>query len=90
MKFLLGATARMVYDALGTPDNWEVSEHTIKHVPSGVKFWTGNGRFFFNPYDPSSKVFNVVEKFILYPRCRRMVQKKLFLRMVRDVAGDTP
>lgn len=91
-RALLRTPAQLVYDELGDIGAWKVDTHYLVHKRSGVKLWTSNGRFFFRPYDPEENLFNVVEKFILWPRasrvCRLQRAGNFIARLTRMEEGD--
>ena len=56
MSWILSPGAYAVWMALGVREDWVLrGEFCIKHDPTSVELWMGNGSFFFDQYDGDSQ-----------------------------------
>ena len=74
--------AYAVWCAFESPENWTKDSYTLKHTPSGVQFWMGNGSFFFDTINPSGGI-GLLERHFLWLKYKRMASYALLYRMSR-------
>jgi hypothetical protein len=80
----LGPAAKLVYRALDNPDAWDISSHTMKHIPSKLEFWTANGVDHFKLYKPQEiECFTGFERKVLWRKTEHMKRMFLFVKMAR-------
>lgn len=70
----MSAAGRALSKALDNPDDWEITQYTVKHKPSKQVFWTGLGGFFFDGYDASGtpSCLGLLERHWLYWKARNL------------------
>lgn len=80
IQWRLRPHAKLVYQAMES-GGWELSEHTIKHTKSGLRFWIGSGASKFTLYMPEIDCFNSFEKRVLYKKHKEMIVMTMFTKM---------
>lgn len=53
------------------PEDFKCTTHTITHKSSYTTWWIGNGGFFFNGYNGTPKVLNLLERHYLYYKAKQ-------------------
>ena len=80
-KYFYSDVARALSDALDHPEDWDFrKEFTIKHKPSDIVMWIGNGSFFFDGYaelfgDGVIPHIGLIERHFLYRKYKRVSRK---------------
>lgn len=80
IQWRLRPHAKLVYQAMES-DGWDMSEHTIKHIRSGLRFWVGSGAGNFKLYMPEIDCFNGFEKRVLFKKHKEVVIMTMFTKM---------
>lgn len=80
----MSPAGKALWDALDRPNEWEITEHTARHVPSGtvrrIKGWAS----FFDgyEYEGTSKCLGIFERRSLWRKYKRMLSLKTACRFV--------
>lgn len=72
-----------MWHALGNPSEWEISGHCVRHKPTGVKLWIGNGPIFFDGYEDTPKFMGFLERLITWRRYKRLRNLQVFVTMTQ-------
>lgn len=75
----MSAAGRALSKALDNPQDWTGDgEFRIKHIPSGLEFWIGNGGFFFDEQRrdkiDGERAIGLIERHWLYSKARKIIK----------------
>lgn len=77
INIILSSVGKALLEALEQhPEEFESTAHTLVHKPSNTTWWISNGGFFFNGYNGTPKVLNLLERHYLYYKAKQ-AQKRL-------------
>ena len=72
INIILSSAGKALLEALEQhPEEFESTAHTLVHKPSNTTWWISNGGFFFNGYDGTPKVLNLLERHYLYYKAKQ-------------------
>lgn len=103
MKFFYSDEGKTLSDSLDCVEHWDLSntQHTVRHIPSNLVFWVGNGAWFFdgyeNYYNKNAPILELglVERHFLYRKYKKMIKKtkkernKNAVEMMRNSCKDS-
>jgi len=82
MKFFYSDAGKVLSDSLDNAEHWYLSntQYTVRHIPSNLVFWVGNGGWFFDGYqnyyvkDTPILKLGLVERHFLYRKYKKMIK----------------
>jgi hypothetical protein len=83
MSWILHPSAYLVWHALGNPDEWEDDSadkssgkvYTIRHLPTGYRLWTANGRMFLDGWSEWEGSIGLIDRWFLWDRAYAITKK---------------
>lgn len=84
ISIVLSSAGKALLEALEQhPEEFESTTHTLVHKPSNTTWWISNGGFFFNGYDTTPKVLNLLERHYLYYKTKQ-AQKRAVANIITN------
>lgn len=82
-KKFLSAPAYVLWCALDDPEAWVRGEHRLRHKPTGVELWIGNGRFFMDGYCDTPPFLGYIDRHIIWHKIQSVSARQVMVSLLR-------